>query len=82
MEVRDICEHLLKENSRANREAVQILKKAIPEKVLTVDDYDGNDDDGRPIIIDYHFCPNCHTGYLSKAWLYCPHCGQRLTWDD
>lgn len=52
------------------------IRKQICNGVKVVEVDDGTDDEGRLILFDKPYCPDCEE--ISYSGNYCQHCGKRL----
>ena len=56
---------------------IQALRKQTHKSIERFEDYDGDDDNGKPINRIYYACGSCGRT-ISQYNTYCPECGQRL----
>jgi hypothetical protein len=56
---------------------IQALKKQTHKSIERFEDYDGDDENGKPINRVYYPCGSCGRT-ISQSHTYCPECGQRL----
>ena len=50
------------------------------KQVLVYEEFDGTDDNGKPIERVTYACPNCNLGFLPVWTDECPECKQKLRW--
>ena len=56
---------------------LEAMWRQIPKKVNELEDDDGDDYDGKPIIRHFYGCPSCNRTIYHHI-KYCEECGQRL----
>jgi hypothetical protein len=57
------------------------MYRQMPKAVNEYEDYDGDDENGHPIIRYFYGCPSCKKN-IYRPVKYCSSCGQRLSFEN